>query len=130
MNKLVSAYMVYQFIRLLVTPFEKTDAFKLGIIDKNGKYLKKQRELLTTDEKKASTLFHRLVFNIKKLLAKVPGGQSRLGTFAAALYLIKEEVEKVGCDGKFIDEAFLEYVKHYHDDEFYNELRESLDVRM
>jgi len=130
MNKLVSAYMVYQFIRLLVTPFDKTDAFKLGIIDKNGKYLKKQRELLSTDEKKASTLFHRLVFNIKKLLAKVPGGQTRLGTFAAALYLIKEEVEKVGCDGKFIDEAFLEYVKHYHDDEFYTELKESLDVRM
>ena len=59
--------MVYQFIRLLVTPFNKTDAFKQGIIDKDGKYLKKQKDLLTTDEKKASTLFHRLVFNIKKL---------------------------------------------------------------
>jgi hypothetical protein len=122
--------MVYQFIRLLVTPFNKTDAFKQGIIDKDGKYLKKQKDLLTTDEKKASTLFHRLVFNIKKLLAKVPGGQSRLGTFAAALYLIKEEVEKVGGDGEMIEQALLEYVKHYHDEEFYGELKESLNVRM
>ena len=38
-------YFVYQFIKKLVTPFEKTDAFKLGIIDKDGKILKKRRDL-------------------------------------------------------------------------------------
>ena len=68
MNKLVSAYMVYQFIRLLVTPFNKTDAFKQGIIDKDGKYLKKQKDLKTSKEKLASNIFTRLVWNIKKIL--------------------------------------------------------------
>ena len=45
MNRLVNAFVIYKFIKLLVTPFEKTDAFKLGIIDKDGNYLKKQKDL-------------------------------------------------------------------------------------
>ena len=90
MNKLINAFVIYKFIRLLVTPFDKTDAFKLGIIDDKGNYLKKQKDLETKQEKLASNIFTRLVFNIKKLLAKVPGGSSRLGSFAAALYLIRD----------------------------------------
>ena len=99
MNRLVNAFVIYKFIKLLVTPFEKTDAFKLGIIDKDGNYLKKQKDLESKQEKLASNIFTRLVFNIKKLLAKVPGGSSRLGSFATALYLIREEAEKIGADG-------------------------------
>ena len=36
------------------------------------------------------TPFHRLVFNVKRLMAKAPGGSSRIASYAAALYLIKE----------------------------------------
>ena len=80
----------FRFLRLLTTPFNKTEAFKLGIVDANGKVLKKGRELKNPDEKAAYTVFHRLVFNLKRLLSKVPGGKTVLGTYAAALYLIKE----------------------------------------
>jgi hypothetical protein len=73
-----------------VTKFEDTNAYKLGLIDDQGKKLKKPQ---TSEEKSAYNAFHRLVFNIKKLLAKVPGGSSRLATYAAALYLIKEKYE-------------------------------------
>ena len=45
MNRLVNAFVIYKFIKLLVTPFNKTDAFKLGIIDAKGNYLKKQKDL-------------------------------------------------------------------------------------
>jgi hypothetical protein len=73
----------------LVTPFEETDAYKLGLIDSNGKRIKSQD--LTTDERRnALTSFHKLAFNIKKLLAKAPGGSSKLASYAAALYLIKD----------------------------------------
>lgn len=78
-----------RFLTLLVTPFEKTKAFEAGIIDQNGKR-KKDFSMNTIDNRKAYrdyyTPFHRLVFNIKRL---IPGG--KIGTYASALYLIKEK---------------------------------------
>ena len=74
-----------RFLRLLTMPVEKTKAFKLEIIDKRFKTLKKAK---TTDEKAAYTIFHRLVFNLRRLLVKVPGG--RIANYAAALFLLKE----------------------------------------
>jgi hypothetical protein len=79
--------LIYQFLKRLTTPFDKTDAYELGLIDANGKLLKKPS---TKEEKEAYGYFDRLVFNLKRLLAKVPGGSSRLGSFAAALWLVKE----------------------------------------
>lgn len=77
-----------RFLRLLTTKWENTGAFKAGIVDKNGKVIKKPE---TADEKASYTLFHRLVFNIKRLINKVPlVGKSTLASYAAALYLIKE----------------------------------------
>ena len=84
-------YFVYQFLKKLVTPFEKTKAFELGIIDEKGKILKRRRDLKTKDEKEAYTLSDTLIWNIKKLLGKVPGGQSRIASYGAALFLIKEQ---------------------------------------
>ena len=84
-------YFVYQFLKKLVTPFEKTKAFELGIIDEKGKILKRRRDLKTKDEKEAYTLSDTLIWNIKKLMGKIPGGQSRIASYAAALFLIKEQ---------------------------------------
>jgi hypothetical protein len=82
-------FLIYQFLKRLTTPFDKTDAFKLGLIDKDGKKLKKAE---TKEEKAAMGYFDRLVFNLKRLLAQVPGGSSRIASLAAALLLIKESV--------------------------------------
>jgi hypothetical protein len=93
-----AADLVYtiRFLKLLVTPFEKTEAFKAGIIDKDGK---KNKDFNTnsTDDREAYrshyTPFHRLVYNLKRLMAKVPGGQSVVARYGAALALIKEHGE-------------------------------------
>lgn len=77
-----------RFLRLLTMPYEKTDAFKQGIIDKDGEKLKSPE---TSDEKKAYGTFHRLVFNIRRLMAKIPGGRSTIARYGAALWLIKEK---------------------------------------
>jgi cell division protein YceG involved in septum cleavage len=84
-------FYAYRFIKLLVTDWEKTPAYELGIIDNDGKVLKKTRELKTSEEKAAYTVFHRLVFNIKRLLNKLPFGKTKLASWATALFLIKEE---------------------------------------
>jgi len=83
-------FYAFRFLKLLVTPFEKTKAFELGIIDKDGVVLKKGAERATPEEKSAYTVFHRLVFNLKRIMAKAPGGKSIVARYGAALFLIKE----------------------------------------
>jgi len=85
------ADMVYtfRFIRMLVMDWKNWDAYKQGVIDEKGKRIKSQP--LDTDERKSSyTPFIRLSANIKRLLSKIPGLGSGLGSFAAGLFLIKE----------------------------------------
>ena len=82
----------YRFLKILVTPFRETKAYELGLIDENGKRIKSQRRD-TPERKSAFTLFHRLVFNIKRLLEKVPGGQTRIASYAAALFLLREKYD-------------------------------------
>ncbi len=99
-----------RFLKLLVTPFNKLPAFELGIIDDEGNLLKKKRERTTKEEKQAYDTFTRLVINIKRTLKYVPFMKGRLGSLAAALYLIKEEHsgmtydETVGCFVQYLRE--------------------------
>ena len=82
----------FRFLKLLVTPWKDTPAYELGVIDADGKPLLKVKEL-DSDQKDVYNMFHRLVFKIKRLMNKVPGGKSRIGSYAAALWLIKEETK-------------------------------------
>ena len=93
-------FYAFRFLKLLVTPFEKTKAFELGIIDKEGKTIKKGAARGTPEEKSAYTVFHRLVFNLKRLIGKAPGGKSLVARYGAALFLIKEHTGM--SDGKLL----------------------------
>lgn len=101
----VDLFLVYQFVRRLATPFEKWDAFKEGVIDKSGTVLIKKKER-TSKQKKAFGLFDVMVMNLKKLLAKAPGGSSKIASYAAALFLIKEY--KVFTDESMLTEDLTE----------------------
>ena len=91
MSRILDAVIAYRILKLLVTPFNKTQAYKLGIIDDKGKVLIKSKQITTQQQRKAYTLLIRFVFNLKKLLAKV-GIRGPLGTAAAsALAFFKEE---------------------------------------
>ena len=50
LTKVVNAFTVYKFIKMMVEPFENTNAYELGIIDRKGKFLKKTHELTTNKE--------------------------------------------------------------------------------
>ena len=75
-----------RFLRLLTTRWSSTGAYKLGLIDKNGKHL---RSPINDIERSKYNIFHRLVFNIKRLLNKIPFGKSTIASYLTALYLIK-----------------------------------------
>ena len=108
----IDAFITFRFLKLLVTPFNKTEAFKFGIIDERGKVLRKYKTLERVAERQAYTILHRLVFNVKKLIEKLPGGKSRLASYAAALFLIKEHVNQYhDSDGKLVEKEFYKYLK-------------------
>jgi len=98
MGRAIDALIAFRLIKLLVTPFNKTKAFKLGIIDEKGKVLIKSRDInkLPTprerqEARKAYTMLIRFVFNLKRLLSKV-GIRGPIGTAtAAAIAFFKEE---------------------------------------
>lgn len=93
MGQIIDNLIAARILWLLVKPFNKTDAFKLGIIDEKGKLLRKADELKTDEEKAAYNYLTRLVFNLKRLIAKLPGGSSMLASLIAAYFLIKEGIE-------------------------------------
>ena len=121
MGRAIDLFVTYRFIKLLVTPFEKTDAYKLGIIDENGNRIMpppkggvrqtKPASLNTTEEKNAYTILHKLVFNIKKIFAKVPGLRTKLGTYAAALFLLKDTFKESVDDPDVFEKEFMKYLK-------------------
>ena len=109
-SRAFDTFVTYKIISNLVTDWDDFPAFEHGIIDKNGKLLRKSNTLKTSDEKNSYTLFHRIIFNLKRLLQKLPGGKSKLASYAAGLFLIKEEidVERLLNEGESYVEELLQ----------------------
>ena len=131
MGRAIDLFVTYRFLRLLTTPFEKTDAYKFGIIDDKGNRIKKPNsskpavELNTAELKNSYTILHKLVFNIKKLFAKVPGLRTKVGTYAAALFLLKDTFREHVEDPDVFEKQFMKYLKE-NDVEFDNSISEEV----
>ena len=116
-SRAADTYYTYRLMRTLATKWTDQEAYALGIIDENGKVLRKASSLTTQEEKSAYTLFHRLSFNLKRILEALPFGKSRLASFAAALFLIKEETG--------LSERQLQHLLDKLDIDFEDDLTES-----
>ena len=131
MGRAIDLFVTYRFIRLLTTPFQKTDAYKLGIIDENGNRIRQPNstkpavELATIEQKNSYTILHKLVFNIKKLFAKVPGLRTKVGTYAAALFLLKDTFKEHVEDPDMFEKQFMKYLKE-NDVEFDDSISEEV----
>lgn len=90
MGRFVDSVIAYRILNMLVTPFTETEAFRLGIIDADGKEIRKMSSLNTTQERDAYTILNRMVFRIKRIINKVPVENKKLVSFAAALALVRE----------------------------------------
>ena len=91
MGRAIDTVIVFRILKLLTTPWKEQAAYKEGLIDSKGKRLKKQK--VTSSKIHAYTFLHRLVFNLKRMIEFLPGGKTRLASYAAALFLIKEYCE-------------------------------------
>ena len=106
-SRAIDTVITFRVLKLLTTKWEDHEAFKTGIIDDKGKRIKSVK--IDTKEKKESfTFLHRLVFNLKRLIELLPGGKSRLGSYASALFLIKEHT---GLTGSQLDKEIFKYLQ-------------------
>ena len=117
MFRAVDLFVTYRFIKLLTTPFNKTDAYKYGIIDDKGNRIREDNstrvkvELTTSTLKNSYTILHKLVFNIKKIFSKLPLLKSKIGTYAAALFLLKDTFKEHVEDPDMFEKEFMKYLK-------------------
>lgn len=116
---MMDLFLIYSFIRRLSTPFKEWKAYELGIIDEKGNRLKSRKDLRTVAERDAFGIFDLMILKIKRLLEKVPGGNTRIGSYAAALWLIKEHEELLQngdmLSEEFIEEKLVEYMSIVED---------------
>jgi hypothetical protein len=125
-SRAIDLVITYRVIKLLVTPFERQEAYKQGIIDKDGNVLKKYRTLKTTKEKQSYTILHRFVFNLKRILKRVGLG-GRLGSFAVALALLLRENKEYEQHKILIESAIISYLKETN--QYDNLLNEQGEVK-
>jgi hypothetical protein len=106
MSRIIDNLIAYKVLRMLVTNFTDTEAFKLGIIDAKGKNLRKANTLSTAEERDAYTFLNRLVFNMKKIINRLPGGESKIKSLTAALWLVKETYQSGSRSTAMMQERF------------------------
>jgi len=97
MGRAIDLLITYRIVKLLVTPWKEQAAYKYGIIDDNGKVLRKNKTLVTAKEKDSYTILHRFVFNLKRLLGMLPGGKTKFASYATALALLLKENKDINA---------------------------------
>lgn len=115
--RIVDNLAALRIVWLLATPFEKFEAYKLGLIDENGNKLKKAE---TAEEKNATSMLHRLAWNLKKIIALAPGGKTRIGSLVAA-YLLMKEAHENDYDELQLEESLLDKFQVYRNVRFIEE---------
>jgi hypothetical protein len=127
-SRAIDMLITYRVVKLLITPWEKQEAFKQGIIDKKGKVLRPNKTLQASKDKKAYTYLHRFVFNMKRLFGKVGLG-SRFGSFFAALAMVLKEDKQLMVNKDAIEAGLVEYLKETNQYEnMLNEIRDIPDI--
>lgn len=113
MSQLLDNLIVFRVLHILLTPIEKSDAFRLGIIDHTGKKIKNPS---TTEEKDSYTILNKVAFKLKNIIAKNTQGEKELHNLATSLHLAKEcvELDFIPDDIEYI---FNESVRYITEDE-------------
>lgn len=123
-NRVIDLLIIYRIVKLMATDFKNQEAFKFGIIDADGKQLRKNKDLNTEAERNSYTVLHRFVFNLKRILSKF-GLKSSLSNFSVALALILKENQELIQYKSSIESAVITYLKETNQ---YNDMIKEVSV--
>ena len=105
-TRALDTVITFRVLKLLTTPWKEHAAFKQGLIDEKGKRTKKKPK--SSQDKDAYTFLHRLVFNLRRIMEMIPFGKTRIGSYAAALFLVKEHA---GITGTQLDKEVFKHLQ-------------------
>ena len=118
--RIVDTLIVFRILKMLTTPWNKMKAFKFRFIDMIGNRIKEiedengkkvKNDPVTKKEKSSLTPLHRLVFNLKKIINKVPFGKTQFASYVTALLLLKEECDLDNEQSEELYEKFYRFLK-------------------
>lgn len=124
-------HLVYEFIKRLATPFDKWDAYDTGVIDEEGNIAIVESDRSELQNISFNTL-DVLSLRLKKILEHIPGGNTRLASYAAAMMVVKEDWHN-RTEQDIIhesNETFVEYLRLYKLDKYNRALEEMPTVSM
>lgn len=107
MSSVLNLIALGKFLSYLNKDWKSFDAYKAGVIDASGRLLVTSRTM-TRQQKRTYGAFERIMFNLKRLLEKVPGGSSQIGRIATSLYLLRDHL---GDSFRSAEEHILEQVQ-------------------
>lgn len=108
-NRGLDIFMLYKFVRRLSTPFSEWRMYKAGVIDDQGNFIQ-PKEQRTAEQLASYTYYDLLILNLKKLIGMVPFGNTRIATFAAALWLLRERKPKNEYSANRMAESFEKHM--------------------
>lgn len=120
MSGIIDFVVCFRLLQLLLTKWEKTEQYKKGIVDKDGKWLVPEKDM-TIEQKKVYSPLVRFAFNLRKLINKLPGG--KMGAALVVLQSLrkpvyfKEEIENCPNAYDLIDNAILVLDSALNEDE-------------
>ena len=115
MSRIVDNLIAFRILQKLVRPFKDTDAYRLGIIDDKGKNLIKTNMFTTSAQRDAYTYLDRLAFNVKKIINRLPGGESKMKNLVAALFLVKEYYESKDRTTSLMEDRYIKLLEKIDD---------------
>ena len=111
-SRLVDSAITYRIIKKLITPFHKTEAFALGLIDETGHIIRKPN---TDNERDALTLLDRLCFRLKRIISSNPYQARQLSNLSAAMALVREHLDN-GDEAMYLEREFIDSIQNYTPD--------------
>ena len=85
---MVDTLITIRILKMLTTPIPDTAAYRLGIVDRDGK---KIRDPKTEKEQESYDMLNRLIFRLKRIINMVPANRQFL-SYAAAYALVRESM--------------------------------------
>lgn len=124
-TNVVDLFVVYQFIKRLATPFNKWKAYETGVIDERGN-IKVKPNFRDYKQRESFKVFDVMILKLKRLLEKIPGGKTRLASYAAALFLVKEDWQSKSEEDILTEsnDQYIDYIRLYKLDHYARALEE------
>lgn len=124
MSVSIDNFYAFKFLSLLVTRAKDTAAFKLGIVDEDGRQIMDDQTILNLGYRNEYTKLDKLAFNLRrKIKNSMSSGSSLLSSMTAALMLLREGKED--GDITVLEESFTKIPPRWADAEFAKEFLES-----